>query len=98
MPIDPSSQLNQIIPPEVIDDPFYRAILNLARTARVKTVLEIGSSSGEGSTDAFVRGLRENPNRPTLFCMEVSRPRFEALAARYAGDAFVKPYRASSVS
>src|SRR3954469_21074440 len=97
MPIDPSSQLNQIIPPEVKDDPFYFAILRLARTARVKTVLEIGSASGEGSTEGFVRGLRENPNRPTLYCMEVSRPRFEALRDRYAGDAFVKAYNVSSV-
>ena len=34
-------------------------------------VLEIGSSSGEGSTEAFVRGLRENASRATLFCMGV---------------------------
>ena len=97
MPTEPSSQLNQIIPAEIKDDPFYFAILRLARTAKVRHVLEIGSSSGEGSTEAFVRGLRENPNRPTLYCMEVSTARFEALRARYAADAFVKPYHASSV-
>jgi hypothetical protein len=92
------SDYDRLIPPEVKDDPFYAAILRLARTAPVKTVLEIGSSSGEGSTEAFVRGLRENPNRPTLYCMEVSRPRFEALRDRYAAEGFVKPYNVSSVS
>jgi FkbM family methyltransferase len=92
-----ASEYDRLIPPEVKDDPFYRAILELSRFANVKTVLEIGSSSGEGSTEAFVRGLRDNPHRPTLFCMEVSQPRFEALRSRYAGDTFVKPYRVSSV-
>jgi FkbM family methyltransferase len=92
-----TSDYDRLIPPEVKDDPFYRAILEFSRSAKIKTVLEIGSSSGEGSTEAFVRGLRENPHRPTLFCMEVSKPRFEALRARYAGDSFVKPYRVSSV-
>jgi FkbM family methyltransferase len=91
------SDYDRLIPPEIKDDPFYAAIHELARTARLKTVLEIGSSSGEGSTEAFVRGLRENPHRPTLFCMEIARPRFEALRGRYAGDAFVKAYNVSSV-
>src|SRR6478735_3647292 len=97
MPTDPTSQLNEIIPAEIKDDAFYHAILKLARSADVRSVLEIGSSSGEGSTEAFVRGLRENPHRPTLYCMEVSQARFEALRSRYAGDPFVKAYNASSV-
>ena len=98
MPVSaPTSELDRLIPPEVKADPFYEAILALARTETVRTVLEIGSSSGEGSTEAFVRGLRENPFKPTLFCMEVSKPRFEALRDRYAADSFVKPYRVSSI-
>ena len=79
MPISTTaSELDRLIPPEVKDDPFYRAILSLAQTQRLKTVLEIGSSSGEGSTEAFVLGLRKNPHQPTLFCMELSKPRYEA--------------------
>jgi len=92
-----SSQLNSLIPAEIKNDEFYELIFNLARTEPVATVLEIGSSSGEGSTEAFVRGLRENPARPTLYCLEVSVPRFEALRQRYAADKFVKAYNASSV-
>src|SRR4051794_34765285 len=97
MPTDSPSPLDRLIPPEIKDNFLSRAIVRLARTAGVRTVLEIGSSSGDGSTEAFVRGMRENPDRPTLFCIEVSKARFEALRARYAGDAFVKPYNASSV-
>ena len=93
-----NSQLSQIIPPEIKDDEFYNIILNLASTANIKTVLEIGSSSGEGSTEAFVIGLRNNPNRPTLFCMELSKVRFSALQKRYSSDSFVKPYNVSSVN
>jgi hypothetical protein len=92
-----TSPLAQIIPPEILGDRFYHAILQLARSADLHTVLEIGSSSGAGSTDAFVRGLRDNPNHPALFCMEVSAPRFRALADRYARDPFVHCYHASSV-
>jgi glycosyltransferase involved in cell wall biosynthesis/cyclopropane fatty-acyl-phospholipid synthase-like methyltransferase len=87
-----------LIPPEIKDDEFYLAIQTIARTENIKTVLEIGSSSGEGSTEAFVTGLRSNPHRPTLFCMEVSRPRFAALQKRYANESFVKCYNVSSVA
>ena len=89
--------LGKLIPAEIKGDEFYTQIQALARQADIHTVLEIGSSSGEGSTEAFVTGLRDNPNRPTLFCMEVSKPRFEALRRRYAADSFVKCYNVSSV-
>ena len=92
-----SSSLDKIIPAEVKADRFYDAIFNIARSANVQTVLEIGSSAGDGSTDAFVKGLRQNPHHPVLYCMEVSEPRHKALADRYANDHFVKAYRASSV-
>jgi glycosyltransferase involved in cell wall biosynthesis len=90
-------QLNAIIPPEIKNDCFYDAIRKIAQKENIKTVLEIGSSSGGGSTEAFVSGLRENPNHPELFCMEVSKPRFDELKKRYAGDLFVNCYNTSSV-
>lgn len=91
------SELNYLISPEIKDDEFYQTIQRMAQNLDVQTVLEIGSSSGQGSTAAFVGGLRNNPNRPTLFCMEVSQPRFEALRDRYIDDEFVKCYNVSSV-
>jgi glycosyltransferase involved in cell wall biosynthesis/predicted O-methyltransferase YrrM len=92
------SELNRLIPPEIKNDEFYAAIQKIAKEEDIKTVLEIGSSSGEGSTEAFVTGLRENPNKPTLFCMEVSKNRFAELKNNYKNESFVKCYNISSVS
>jgi hypothetical protein len=91
------SDYDTTIPAEIVDDEFYEAITSLARTAPIRTALEIGSSSGEGSTSAFVQGLRGNPNRPMLYCMEVSRPRFEELERRFGQDPQVKCYNLTSV-
>ncbi|WP_016949681.1 FkbM family methyltransferase [Anabaena sp. PCC 7108] len=93
-----NSELNRLIPPEIKNDEFYTAIHRIAREEDIQTVLEIGSSSGEGSTEAFVIGLRENPNKPILFCMEISKPRFAELQNRYRNELFVKCYNFSSVS
>uniref|UniRef100_UPI001F0140D4 FkbM family methyltransferase n=1 Tax=Nostoc sp. CMAA1605 TaxID=2055159 RepID=UPI001F0140D4 len=91
------SDLNNLIAPEIKNDEFYAVIQSIARNENIKTVLEIGSSSGEGSTEAFVTGMRQNPNKPILFCMEVSKPRFQELENRYKNDDFVKVYNISSV-
>jgi len=71
------SELDNIIPPEIKNDEFYEAIIKLTSTEKIKTILEIGSSDGSGSTKAFAEGLKRNSNNPILFCLEVSRPRFE---------------------
>lgn len=92
------SELNSIIPGEIKDDEFYETIKDIARKEDIKTVLEIGSSAGAGSTEAFVSGLQENPNKPILFCMEVSKPRFAELQKKYTSFPFVKCYNISSVS
>ena len=92
------TKFDYIIPPEIKNDEFYTLIQRIAQDENVKTVLEIGSSSGEGSTEAFVTGLRKNSNQPTFFCLEVSKARCNALKNRYKKDTFVKCYNASSVS
>ena len=92
------SELERIIPPEIKDDEFYQLIETLARTEKLRHVLEIGSSAGGGSTEAFVKGLRDNPNKPLLFCIEISRPRFKQLADTYKPYDFVHCYNLSSVS
>ena len=91
------SDLDKIISPEIKNDVFYQTIYNLAKHESLETILEIGSSSGDGSTEAFVLGIIQNPHRPTLFCMEVSRTRFAALANRYKQLPCVKCYNVSSV-
>jgi predicted O-methyltransferase YrrM len=62
---------------------FIELYYRIARQEDIKSILEIGSSSGERSTEAFVMGLRENPNQATLFSMEISKNRFIELQNRY---------------
>ena len=88
---------SNIIPPEIKDDEFYYLIQKLSREENIHSVLEIGSSSGGGSTEAFVKGLRENQNHPQLFCMEIEPDRFENLYFTYQRDSFVHCYNVSSV-
>ena len=92
------SQLDNIIPPEIINDPFYTTIIEMAREKKIKHVLEIGSSSGEGSTEAFVKGLSANSNSPFLYCLEISKPRYRKLKSNYQKYPFVKCYNFSSVN
>jgi hypothetical protein len=78
------SQLDQIIPPEIApNSELGQWLTRLAARPDVKTILEIGSSSGEGSTAALVEGMKQN-GRAELFCVELSQVRFQALQARYA--------------
>ncbi|KJH71512.1 FkbM family methyltransferase [Aliterella atlantica] len=93
-----NSELNSLIPAEIKNDEFYIALQKIAEEENIKTVLEIGSSSGEGSTEAIVTGLRQNPHKPILFCMEISKTRFAELENRYTNDSFVKCYNVSSVA
>ncbi len=92
-----SSDLDRIIPPEIKNDAFYSAIYRLSQKESIRTILEIGSSSGEGSTEAFVQGISENPCHPVLFCMELSAPRFLSLQKRYQNNPSVVCYHVSSV-
>lgn len=91
------SALDRLIPPEIHDDPFHRWIARVAATPGVRHVLEIGASSGEGSTEALVAGALRNPEPPALHCLEVSRPRFEALERRHGHRPFVHCHHVSSV-
>jgi len=95
--IFPNSEYEFTIPPEITGDELYEVIRSLASKASIHTVLEIGSSTGEGSTRAIDQGLRENPSQPTLFCLELSPRRFRELEKRYRREPFVKCYNLTSV-
>lgn len=96
-PVTAGSQLDHLIPPEIKDDPFAEMIESVAATSGVREILEIGSSAGDGSTEAWVRGARLNPVLPRLHCVEVSIERHAALADRWRGEDFVHCYNVSSV-
>jgi len=89
--------LDTVIAPEILNDDFHQLIYQIAATQPFKDILEIGSSSGEGSTDAWVRGISVNPVKPTLHCIELSKPRFEILSRHYLNNPQVNCYWASSV-
>jgi hypothetical protein len=89
--------LDTIIQPEILNDEFHQVIFSIASSQPLKHVLEIGSSSGEGSTDAWVKGIAQNPMRPTLHCIELSKVRFQALQSHYKNNPQVRCYWASSV-
>src|SRR5215831_10371378 len=82
--VDPIADRSQglagsALEPEISSDEFNQLIRHLCATENLDAVLEIGSSSGYGSTEAFVAGLSRNPGSPRLFCVEVSRSRFDQL-------------------
>ena len=92
--------ITDLIPPEVKDDHFYNALGLIASLEVVKTIIEIGSSSGEGSTESLVNSIknRSDIDSVQLFCMELSRPRYAKLVSNYADLKFLKAYNLSSVS
>ena len=91
------SELDRLIAPEITGDRFYRVIAELASTPGVREILEVGSSSGAGSTEAWVSGALRNPERPRVHCIEVSSVRYAALVERWREHEFVHCYHVSSV-
>jgi hypothetical protein len=92
------SELDRLIPPEIAGDAFHQTLERLAATPGVRTILDIGASSGEGSTAAIVAGAARNPDSPVVHCIEVSVPRHAALERRYRDADFVHCHNISSVS
>jgi len=91
------STLDGLIPPEITNDAFSETIVEIASRAGVREILEIGSSSGSGSTESWVQGALLNCELPRLHCIEVSIPRFVALSERWREHGFVNCYNVSSV-
>ena len=89
--------LDRLIPPEIAGDAFAHMIEEIAANPDVREILEIGSSSGEGSTAAWVRGALRNPRHPRLHCIEVSRERHAALVERWGDQDFVHCHHMSSI-
>jgi len=89
--------LDYYIPPEILNDTFYEKIIDLSSRPTVKNILEIGSSCGEGSTSAFLRGISKNQSKPRLYCVEVSKTRFEILQSSYQNHPQISVYNVSSV-
>jgi hypothetical protein len=75
---------------------MYNTLVDLASRPEVRTVIEIGSTDGRGSTMALREGLEQNPNFPAvrLVCIEAVRQMYDVLAATRAP--YMKCYRVCS--
>ena len=90
------SELDDLILPEIFNDKLFGVIKELASNPLVKNILEIGSSSGEGSTRAFYEGIGDRED-VQLFCLEMSKIRFNKLLENYRGDLRLKCFNMSSI-
>ncbi len=85
-----------IIPPEIKYDDFYTSIISLIMNSTdINNILEIGASSGDGSTEAFQIGKKGKSI--SLYSIEVCTERFNLLKNRYIRDPNFYPYNVSSV-
>jgi hypothetical protein len=87
------------IPAEIKNDELYDRIITTIRmfSSEIKTVLEVGASSGDGSTEALIIGMSGLHNK-TLYTIEANPLRYENLVTRYKGLDWVKPLNGSSVA
>lgn len=94
------SDLDFRIAPEIVGDDFSLTIAALASKSDVKRIIEIGSSSGGGSTQAFIDAIasRQDSEEIELYCMELSDARYAALRRFTKDYDFVKCFNLSSVS
>jgi hypothetical protein len=95
-----TTTLDQIIGGEICGDEFYDLLKSYASRIDLKLFLEIGSSAGGGSTQAFVDAIskRKDSDHVSVYCFELSKNRFKLLAESYADFSFIKPYNVSSIS
>ncbi|MBW4673036.1 MAG: glycosyltransferase [Desmonostoc geniculatum HA4340-LM1] len=78
-------------------DEFFQTIRKMVKEEDIETALVIGASSGEVITEALLTGIRENPNKPTAFCINISTPQFNKFQKRYTGEPTVKFYDIPSI-
>ena len=92
------SQLEQWISPEIFNDPLYEMLVEVIKRFPITTVLELGASSGEGSTEAIITGVIQSQRDIQVHSLEVSTQRFERLKERHKRIPWFHPYNRSSVA
>jgi len=91
-----------IIPPEIKNDIFYNNIINvISENNDINNILEIGASSGGGSTEAILEGCKLHDSKfnkkVKVFSLEVCTERFNILKDRYKSIPNFYPYNMSSI-
>ena len=80
--------------PEIYNDELFYKILEFVQKYKPKTILEIGSAEGTGSTQALIKGINHTC---ILFCVEVSPERFKQLYTSLLQYSFIRCINGSSV-
>ncbi len=86
--------LDELIQPEIFQDELYNQIAHIVCEINATTVIEIGSSSGLGSTQAIVSGIKTAglEEKAKVFCIEASKIRCAELAKNHRKNSFIIPY------
>jgi hypothetical protein len=91
------SSIKQLMPPHLKpEDNLYKTLVSLASQPNVRTLLDIGASSGEGTTAALVEGCSYKLSYQ-IFAMEFGKERFEKLKENYKDYKMVHPINGSSI-
>lgn len=89
----------KIIPAEIQGGQFFELIKDIVKRPEIKTILEIGSSSGEGSTRAILESLALLPSDyKQVHCLEISAERHLKLEEYLKSDNRFKAHRLSSIT
>ena len=84
---------------EMRNDEFLKSSRTLAAKAEINTALLLGAAHGEGTTEAFLAGIMENPRKPSVFCINGSSTRrFLKLQKAFAGSTCAKFHGISASS
>ncbi len=98
MGINDKTGLSRIIEPEIFKDELYSLIVDLLTHNKLYNLVEIGASSGNGSTEAIITGLRAGSNRAArVFAIELSKERHRALSKRWSGEPQLNAIYGSSI-
>jgi hypothetical protein len=79
---------------EILNDELYKNIVSLVKSRKPGSILEIGSGSGNGSTQAFIEGM---DGFGMLFCLEIANQEYSDLLKNTKDYKNVYAYQLSSV-
>ncbi|MCK1709636.1 MULTISPECIES: glycosyltransferase [unclassified Bradyrhizobium] len=77
---------------EMRNDEFLREVRKLAREKPFQTALLMGAAKGDGITEAFLSGVMENENKPTVFCISSLENELSCLEKAFADHGRVNCY------
>ena len=89
--------MKNLIPPEIINDEFSEWIRRICAEENVNTIIEIGASSGEGSTQQILKGVSQSQTAKKVFCVEFIKERFEQLQSNLENYDFAHAVHGSTV-